>query len=98
MDIANYSASAPTISANPYGFSNVIIIYTDPSGDIYTTADSVQLAGSNFQIVSVSPYNNNENNQTTKQLHVKFNCTLHNNTGKALTINQGDAVIAVAYK
>ena len=97
-DIANYNASAPTIVANPYNFSNITIIYTDPSGDIYTTADSAQRAGSNFQIVSVTPYNNNENKQATKQLHVKFNCTLHDNTGKALTINSGDAIIAVAYK
>jgi|GEM_PF-685688 hypothetical protein len=98
MDIANYTASAPIITANPYNFSNVTIIYTDPSGDIYTTADSVQPGGSNFQIVSVASYNNNENNQTTKQLHIKFNCTLYDNIGKSLNITDGDAVIAVAYK
>ncbi len=98
MDIANYSASPPKIAANPYDFSNVTINYTDPTGNIYTTADSVQRAGSNFQIISVAPYNNNENNQATKQLHLKFNCTLHDNTGKAITINGGDAIIAVAYK
>jgi hypothetical protein len=82
---------------NKLGLSNVTIVYTDPSGQIYTTKDSIQSAGSNFQIVSVSNYQNNENNQTTKMLHVKFNCTLYNGSN-SITIKNGDAVIAVAYK
>jgi hypothetical protein len=97
-DIANYTISAPKISSNPDELSNVTIMYTDPSGDVYTTADSAQKIESFFQVVSVAPYNNNENNQTTKQLHIKFNCTLYDNKGKSLTITNGDAVIAVAYK
>jgi hypothetical protein len=94
----NYSISAPVPITDSLGLSNVTIIYTDPSGDVYTTADSTQKGGNFFQVVSVAPYNNNENNETTKQLHVKFNCTLYDNTGKSLTITNGDAVIAVAYK
>jgi len=96
--LARYSMATPAPVSNSSELSNITIIYTDPSGDTYTTADSVQQAGSNFQIVSVAPYNNNENNQTTKQLHIKFNCTLYDNKGKSLTVTGGDAVIAVAYK
>ena len=83
---------------NTSGLSNITIVYTDPSGKEYTTADSAQKAGSNFQIVSVSPYQNNENNQTTKMLHIKFNCILYNKSGGSIAIKNGDAVIAVAYK
>jgi hypothetical protein len=96
--LARYSMATPSPVSNSSELSNVTIIYTDPSGDVYTTADSSQNIGSNFQVVSVAPYNNNENNQTTKQLHIKFNCTLYDNKGKSLTITGGDAVIAMAYK
>lgn len=94
-----YTTSAPQlipVPATPY--SKVTIIYTDASGDVYSSADSTQPSGSDFQIVSVANYQNNENNETTKQLHIKFNCTLYDKNKRALTINNGDAVIAVAYK
>ncbi len=93
----NYSAT-PSPAPNPQGLSNVTIIYTDPTGHVYSSADSAQRGPSDFQILSVSNYQNNENNQTTKQLHVKFNCTLYDGLGKSVTITNGDAVIAVAYK
>ena len=98
MDLINYHNSAPTLLPNPQNLSGVTIVYTDPSGHVYSSADSAQHVGSNFQVVSVAPYQNNENNQSTKQLHVKFNCTLYDGLGKSITITNGDAVIAAAYK
>jgi hypothetical protein len=94
----NYHTSSLTPVSNPSAFSNVTIQYTDATGDVYSTADSTQRAGDNFQVVSIANYENNVNNQTTKQLHVKFNCTLHDALGKPMTIKNGDAIIAVAYK
>ncbi|HTB05914.1 MAG TPA: hypothetical protein VK806_03100 [Bacteroidia bacterium] len=93
----NYTLT-PSPVANTNGLSNVTIIYTNPSGTVYRSDDSTEAAGSDFHILSVSNYQNNENNQTTKMLHVKFNCTLYNKSGGSITIKNGDAIIAVAYK
>jgi hypothetical protein len=95
--LVNYSIIPHTVVPNTEGLSTITIIYTDASGNSYTSVDSTLASGSNFQIVSVSNYQNNENNQTTKMLHVKFNCTLYNGSN-SITIKNGDAVIAVAYK
>ncbi|MGP8214334.1 MAG: PKD domain-containing protein [Bacteroidia bacterium] len=94
----SYYTSAPTLSPNSYGLSNITIIYTDATGDIYTSNNSLQPDTSNFHITSVSNYQNNESGQTTKQLHIKFNCTLFDSKANKLAIKNGDAIIAVAYK
>ncbi|HSY75374.1 MAG TPA: PKD domain-containing protein [Bacteroidia bacterium] len=98
--LINYHASVPppVIISNPLGLSDVTIIYTDASGDKYSSYDSLQPKSSSFQITSLSNYQNNESGQTTKQLHIKFDCILYDSTGKTLAIKNGDAVIAVAYK
>ena len=94
----NYDLPGIYSVPNKLGLSNVTIVYYDPSGQMYTTKDSAQSASSNFHVLSVSNYQNNENNQTTKMLHVKFNCTLYNSSGGSIAIKNGDAIIAVAYK
>lgn len=96
--ISTLGYSNPTGIANSDAFSNITIVYTDGSGDTYTSANVVQPASSYFNILSVSNYQNNENNQTTKQLHVQFNCMLQDGSGKKIPVTNGDAVIAVAYK
>ena len=96
--IFSYGTSAPSLAPNPKGLNNVTVIYTDASGDQYTSNDPSQPDSSYFQITSVPNYQNNENNQSTKQMHAKFDCILFDNTGKQLAIKNGDAVFAVAYK
>lgn len=82
---------------NPAAFSNINIVYTDGNGNSYSSANIVQPTASAFQITSVSSYQNNELNETTKMLHIKFNCQLKGTAG-TIPITNGDAVIAVAYK
>lgn len=96
--IVNFS-SVITPTPNPDAFSNVTVLYTDGNGDTYSSANvSTQPATTNFQVTSVSSYQNNENGQTTKMLHITFNCQLKDGSGNPMNIANGDAIIAVAYK
>lgn len=95
----NWINISSKIVPNPMGMSNVSITYTDGSGNVYTSDNPSQPSNSSFQILSVSSYQNNANNQTVKMLHILFNCMVYNASGKsAIPITNGDAVIAVAYK
>ena len=96
-DYISQLQSAVTPLPNPTAFSNITIIYTDANGNQYSSANINQPTASAFQITSVSSYQNNENNQTTKMLHIKFNCQLKGTAG-TIPITNGDAVVAVAYK
>jgi PKD repeat protein len=80
------------------GLGDVIVIWTDASGNIYTSKNNAQPSSSGFQIVSIDNYSNNANNQHTKKLHVKFSCTVYNSNRPAIQITNADAVITVAYK
>jgi PKD repeat protein len=95
--IANFTSTIVPV-LNPKALSNVTVIYTDGSGNVYSSANVTQSLASAFQITTVSSYENNINGQTTKMLHVKFNCQLKDAGGQTSTITNGDAVIAVAYK
>ncbi len=95
----NYNFMSDTTGGipNPNAFSNVIIKWTDNSGLTYSSNNSSQPVDSYFQIVSSDSYLNNQNNETTKKLHVKFKCKVFNGSNSH-TIDNGEAVIAVAYK
>jgi hypothetical protein len=96
--ISNLAASAPSSIANPKALSNVTIIYTNVAGVAFSSANVAQPNTTNFQVTSVASYQNNELNQTTKMLHIKFTCQLKDGSGNPMTITNGDAIIAVAYK
>ena len=90
-------------SSNPLRikeFSNIIINWTDASGKQYTSNNASQPLDSYFQIVSVDAFSDNENGQKTKKVHVKFKCSVYEvgNTTNKITIDNGEAVIAVAFK
>lgn len=93
-----YSMSVPQAVSNPYGFSNVTINYTDGQGHQYTSSSPTQSRNSNFQITSVSNYQNNASNNPTKMLKVSFNCMLYNAAlHDSITATNCTAVIAIAY-
>jgi len=103
--ITNYSVSSvqtttvSSISPNfVIGLGNVIVTWTDASGNVYTSKNSAQPTSSGFQIISVDNHPNNANNQRVKKLHVKFSCWVYNSTHPAIQITNADAVIVVAYK
>lgn len=93
----NYTVSSENLTPNTLGLSNIIVTWTDANGTVYTSKDPAQPASSYFTIVSVENYQNNDNNQTTKKLHVKFKCTVYNGSNSVL-IDNADAIISVAYK
>jgi hypothetical protein len=96
--ISNLNSTSATGIANPKALSNINITYADANGNVYTSANAKQSSSSFFQVQSVSNYQNNENNQTTKQLHIQFSCKLVDNHSDTIQITNGQAVIAVAYK
>lgn len=82
---------------NTKALSTITILITDPSGKVYSSSELGQDANSKFEITAVEEFRANENNEPTKKLKIRFNCTLNSSTGP-LTINNGEAVIAVSYK
>ncbi|HET6991556.1 MAG TPA: PKD domain-containing protein [Bacteroidia bacterium] len=88
---------APTVNLNPFGLSNVTIEWKDAAGTIYTSDNSAQPSSSYFKLISVDDYDNNSSGQETKKIHFNFRCMVYNGTN-SLLIDNGDAVIAVAYQ
>lgn len=93
---ANYKATFLPIQNNRV-FSSVTLLLTDPNGVVYTSHDLVQPASSSFQILSVNDYKTNDAGLPTKSLKVKFNCVLKNGNSQ-ITLTNGEAVVAIAYK
>lgn len=93
----NYEISSINPIPNPYALSNVIVNWTDQNGVSYTSDNVLQPISSYFKIIEVSSYKNNENNQMTKKIKIQFKCRVYGN-GTYLTIDNAEAIIAVAYK
>ena len=93
----NFDFTVQGVTSNSLSLSNVIIKWTDNSGNVYSSNAVSQPGSSYFQIVSVENYLNNENHQPTKKLHVKFKCNVSNGSN-VIPITNGDAVIAVSYR
>lgn len=93
----NYLVLNDTAIANGTGVSNIIIKWTDSNGIVYTSNDAAQPATSYFKIISSSEYHTNESGQKTKKLHVKFKCNVYNGSS-VIPIDNGDAVVVIAYK
>lgn len=92
----HYYSSPITTNPNPNSLSNIIITWIDASGTIYTSNNSSQPPGSYFKVISVDPYDNNENNQTTRKVHAQIKCMLYNGSN-SIQLDNADAVIALAY-
>lgn len=95
---ASFKDTNQGVIANPDAFSNILIQYSGADGDVYSSSKVAQPLASNFKILSYASFKNNENNQSTKELHVLFNCLLEDPSGNRLSITNGDAVISIAYK
>jgi PKD repeat protein len=95
---ANYSVASITEQSGTYNaLSKVVVRYTDSNGTVYTSQSPLQPASSYFQIVSIEDYEANESGLPTKKLHVKFKCNVYNGS-TAVPIDNGEAIICVAYK
>lgn len=89
-----YQIVAPMDS---FFFSQVIIRYVDRDGTLFSTDKIPQPTTSNFQILESSDYLPNENEEKTRQLSIRFSAVLHNDAGEELLLENGTAIIAVAY-
>lgn len=94
---SNFSNNSPVSLNNSVSFSNVTVTYVDPAGIVYRSNQYIQDSKSNFEILSVSDFENNERGEATKKLQVKFNCTVYNGS-KSIKIDGAEAIICIAYK
>jgi hypothetical protein len=93
---ANYTSTF-TPFLNPKLAAAITVVFTDQNGVRYSSAELNQPVSSRFEIVSVEPYKNNEKNEPTKKVKIKFNCSFTSNNGP-VNLTEGEAVIAVSYK
>jgi PKD repeat protein len=82
---------------SPFKTSRLIVNWTNANGLVYTSKHVSQPNASNFEIISSENHVINENGQSTKKVHVKFNCKVYNGV-QSLSMNNVDLVIAIAYK
>jgi PKD repeat protein len=80
-----------------YSLSKIKLSYTDQNGVVFQSNSTTQPMSSLFEIISIEPGDRNEKGELTRKLHVRFNCRVANGS-QVKTIDNGDAVICVAYK
>ncbi len=78
-------------------FSTVLIQYTDNDGVIYKSDFQQQPNSSNFKIIAVEDFENNEMGDKTKKLTISGDCLLYNEVGSMSIIFPFEGIIAVAY-
>jgi PKD repeat protein len=96
---ANYSVSPGIgISSRINAIlSSVVVSWTDETGSTYSSGQVKQPSSSNFEVVAVEDYDNNERGERTRKVKVKFACLLSNGV-KTVSLNNAEAAICVAYK
>jgi PKD repeat protein len=93
----NVASITPIITQQTrLALSKVTITWIDGNGITYTSNNSLQPSSSYFEILSVEDYENNENNQKTKKIKIKFKSTVYNGIN-ALSIDNAETVICIAY-
>ncbi len=82
---------------NPFRLSEVVIEYVNEDGISFRSDLFPQTDESRFEILEVSDFEDNENGEKTKQLKVRFNCVLYDNSDLSLNFENAEVVMAVAY-
>lgn len=85
----------PIPGNNPFGLSSAFVKWHDASGKLFTSTVD-QPSDSYFEILSAEAYDPNEKNEKTMKLKLRFKCRVYNGT-QFITINNAEAVVAVAY-
>lgn len=76
---------------------SVIIEYTDPSGDFFTSSVIGQIVPFDFKINSIEDYKVNELEEPTWKIDASFNCLLFGENGSTKRVVDGKAIFAVSY-
>jgi hypothetical protein len=77
--------------------SGINIVWTDADGTLYTSNSTLQPADSFFEVLSVEEGDVNENSLKTKKIRLRFKATLYAGV-KTITVNNVNAVLAIAYR
>ncbi len=77
--------------------SRVKVEYTDLSGRFFSSLLQSQPSSSFLKILDVEDYYDNEKGEKTKKLTLEYACRLWDEQGNHIDIENGKAVIAVAY-
>ncbi len=85
-----------SLTSSNLSLSAIKVTWVDANGSVYSSDKAVQSSNTYFDLLSVEDYSNNEYNQTTKKLHVKFKCTVSNGV-TTLQLDNAEATICVAY-
>ena len=92
VDFINY---VPAVSDND--FLQVSVTWIDEAGNLFLSKNAIQPATSEFQILSVEDYENDENGNRVKRIKLKFSCALKGNN-KLVFLKEAEGVIAISYK
>ena len=76
---------------------SVIIEYTDPEGEFYTSSIIGQILPFDFKINSIEDYKDNELMEPTWKIDASFDCLLFGESGDTKRISEGKAIFAVSY-
>jgi len=93
---ANFT-SVFTPLPNTKGYSAITVLLKHPDGRIFSSKEISQSGQSHFDIVEVSDYKTNSNQEPTKKFKIRFNCTVQNGMDQ-IKIENAEAVLAVSYK
>jgi hypothetical protein len=93
---ANFTTSFTPIP-NTKGFSAITVLLTHPDGRVFSSQELSQSSEDNFEILEILDYQVNSNNNLTKKIKIRFNCTVKNGADQ-LKIRNAEAVLAVSYK
>jgi hypothetical protein len=80
----------------PEQLGTIIIEYEDEDGLLYSTAYGAQSSPHFFNVLLITPFDNNENGKPTVKVDVQFEATLYDMDGSEWNTIQGEATIAVA--
>jgi PKD repeat protein len=94
---ANFNISSVTPVQNSLDLSNITITWRDADGVLYSSVNYQQPSSSYFQILSSENFENNENNEPTKKVRIKFKCNVYNGN-VVKVIDNAEATICVSYK
>lgn len=82
----------------PYHPGAAIIAFIDQNGQYFSTLLGPQDPDDAVEILSVKPFEPNEQGQPTLQLQIRFSCTLWSANGLPIQLRNGTGTIAIARK
>lgn len=94
---SNLNSTITQVLNNQLALSKIVIRWTDSGGKTYTSQNPQQPSSSNLEIISVEDYGTNANGDRLKKIKIRFNCKVYNGS-ETLSIDNGEAVVAAAYK